>query len=134
MILVLLFFSIWVGVSYFLSLESGWHELKKHYMSTEQYKGKTLSFITGELNGAYFNQTLKVGLNEQGVFIGVIFPFNFGSPDLLIPLKDLTVETIRTGWFGSVLLTLKKHNKKAEFKLSHRTALKLEKLSGITLM
>jgi len=42
------------------------------------------------LGKSSFFSTLIIGLNDDGLFLGVCFPFNFGSNDLLIPINDFS--------------------------------------------
>lgn len=129
----LLFLCLFLGVNYVLSKAAGWHSLKKHYESSDTFQGKKFNFITGKLGATYYRSSLILGLNEQNLFLGVSFPFYFSSPNLQIPTRDIEVKVVKTGLFGSVLFKFKKYDK-VVLKISHRTVVKLEKTSGLSLM
>jgi hypothetical protein len=129
----LFFLCLFLGVNYALSKAAGWHSLKKYYESPDPFQGKTFNFITGKLGATYYRSSLIIGLNEQYLFLGVSFPFNFSSPNLQIPIQDIEIKVVKTGLFGSVLFKFKKYDK-VVLKVSHRTVVKLEKSSGVTFM
>jgi len=78
----------------------------------------------GQLGETCFRSTLIIGVNDDSMFLGVCFPFNFSSPDLLIPLLDIEVSIISTGFFGCVNLKFS-HANLTELSISYRLAKKL---------
>jgi len=112
----LLFFAVmWLGISGFLSLISGWSSLASRFPATEATEGKRFRFVSGSMGLPFvpvnYGSCLFLTINDQGFRLGIFFPFRFLSPPLFIPwaavetaiekrflLMRYTVIRIRENW------------------------------------
>jgi tetratricopeptide (TPR) repeat protein len=79
----------WFFVSYRLSITSGWQTLAQYYEHEDAYRGKTRSTF-GQFGSVRYSDTLTAGLDGQGIYLSVFWPFSFGHKPLFIPWTDLT--------------------------------------------
>ncbi|WP_144012730.1 hypothetical protein [Marinobacter sp. BSs20148] len=84
---------------------------------------------SGRLGKSNFFSTLIIGLERDGLFLGVCFPFNFGSKDLLIPLEEIQHKTIKGILFKKVVVSFTNHPEK-KLEIPSRLAKKLNSTSG----
>ncbi len=90
----------WFGGSYALAKESGWQNLAKKYGNNKD-ENPDENFKTG--NG-YIGKTrhdgiLKVSANNKGLYLRLLFPFNFGHKNLFILWQEITDITSESGLF-----------------------------------
>ncbi len=100
---ILLFVTMWLGISVFLSLAGGWHRLGKQYRSTRRIKGKLFSFASMSMgNGIFpvnYNGCLFVRIGTDGIEISIFLPFKLLSPRLLIPWNAVAECRQESFWF-----------------------------------
>lgn len=97
----------WVGLLKLISLMDGWSRLAKQYRATAPFDGRRIRLASGELRGGpffgfpcNFGLCLTLGSSAEGLILAVALPFRPGHPPLLIPWRDLTVQTEKR-WLAS---------------------------------
>jgi len=113
------FVVMWVFINIVLAKLSGWMELAKNYRSTKEFEGERWNMRWAKINFVDYKGCINFGSNRNGLYMSVIFPFNFGSKPLLIPWIDiLTIE--KKGWFFDYVVLNFKKNPNVDIKISKR--------------
>ena len=89
-----------------LSYTSGWRSLAKDHWLGSGFDGVIWKWQSGEMRWTNFNHCLKLGASATGIYLGVMPPFHFFSPPLLIPWNEVSVSRGRRFFFQSVKLEL----------------------------
>ena len=82
------FVLMWWIVVHLLAEMSGWYDLAEKFRTTDS----PLQWMWLEYLGmgmVRYGGICRYGFAHQGLFLGVIFPFNFGSPRLFIPKSEI---------------------------------------------
>jgi hypothetical protein len=85
------FVSLWLVVLLLLSYTSGWRALVQRYRLEMPFEGEILRWQSGEMRWTSFNHCLKIGANVTGLYLGVMPPFHFFTPPLLIPWNEISL-------------------------------------------
>ena len=90
----------WPLVMWLISRMSGWATLAKFYRATRPFVGQRYRFQSGTLGkaGSRFNNVLNLGVNEEGLYLSLLFPFGLYSPPLLIPWDDISAQNTQLIW------------------------------------
>ena len=94
----ILFVLMWFTVSFIISKKSGWSILKDKFglsRSENFARNIKLKLGSGNINGVSFANCLRVGANEYGVLLKMLFLFRFGHPPLFIPwsaIKEISTK------------------------------------------
>ncbi|MBI2093912.1 MAG: hypothetical protein HYT88_04245 [Candidatus Omnitrophica bacterium] len=73
-----------------LSKLSHWSTLARQFSENGRFSGRKRHFQSGEVGIVGYGSSLTVGGNPQGLYLGVLWPFAFGSPPLLIPWQSIS--------------------------------------------
>ena|ERR1700752_3227997 len=99
----ILFFSLlWSGVSVVLARIGGWGRLAETYRSEGDFEGRRWKLRSAKVGSVDYANCLTFGVNERGLYMGVLLPFRLAHPPLFIPWSDVGVEE-RRGWFFEYL-------------------------------
>jgi hypothetical protein len=89
---VCLFPLVWVGVIGLISRLGGWGSLAKTYGVPALPEGKRFRFQSLIIQGGWlpgnYRSCVTLVVGEEGLGIGVLWPFRFRHPPLLIPWSD----------------------------------------------
>ena len=97
--LMFILFPVWMAIVLFvLRYVSGWDVLMRAYRTQKRFSRTVSRFCSGYLNSAHFNNSLIVGADEQGLYLGMMFPFSLVFPSLLIPWEDVTAKSVKVFW------------------------------------
>jgi len=120
----------WMVVGLVFSRMSSWASLAQRYRYDEPFSGELLRFRSAAMRfGGHFRSCLTMGVNPQGFFLALSFPFFPGHPPLFIPWNDITVHRTRFLWVKGVELDLGREPA-IPLRLSERLATKLAALPG----
>jgi hypothetical protein len=99
------FLMAWLLGALGVSFLGGWADLARVYRSPSPFEGQRWKFQSAYLRfWANYSNCLTVGVNPQGLYLAVWFPFRIGHPPLLIPWQDLSVRERKVFlWKGSEL-------------------------------
>lgn len=98
---LLFFLALWFGISFLLSVFGGWRQLSKHYRSTGLFKGQRFYFQSAAMRlRASYNSVLTFGINIEGLYLSVLFPFRIGHPPLFVPWEDISCTEKPGRFFG----------------------------------
>jgi hypothetical protein len=91
----LIFFSIFIPFCLFIILyfakSSGWIKLSKKYKNKEKFEGVVIKNITANFkSNNYSNGVLNIGINDQFIHFSINPFFKFFTPNLLVPLDDVS--------------------------------------------
>jgi len=87
---VLLIIGLWFGVNLVISFVSGWAELARVYRFRGQFLGETWSFQSGQMRMLMgIGNAMKVGADQQGLYLSLLFMFRPGKPPLYVPWQDI---------------------------------------------
>ncbi len=87
----LFFLALWFGISFLLSVFGGWRQLSQHYRSTGLFKGQRFYFQSAAMRlRVSYNSVLILGINSEGLYLSILFPFRIGHPPLLVPWEDIS--------------------------------------------
>lgn len=102
--LVLGFVGLWLAMSAFLSLLSGWHALARSFRSEGPAEGERFERCPGALGFGQlpvsYGRMLSVTVSAEGFSLSVLFLFRFMHPPLFIPWSAIErCENVRR-WFS----------------------------------
>ena len=97
---IVFFLVMWVGIVKIVSFVSGWNILTKLYKKQDEFTGKKWHFQSLSSNSANYSGCVTFGANNEDMFIGVLFPFRVGHPDLVIPLREITGKEYKAMFLG----------------------------------
>ena len=101
----LIFLAAWLGISFLLSLLSGWWQLSQYYRSTGSFKGRRFYFQSAAMRlWVSYNNVLILGVSPEGFYLSIFFPFRAGHPPLLVPWEDISCEEKPGRFFGGFKL------------------------------
>jgi hypothetical protein len=85
-----------------ISVVGGWRRLAERFRTQEPFYGEYWGWQSAQLRGwCNYNHCLKVGANPEALYLAVNFPFGMFHPPLLIPWREIEVETGKVcfGWY-----------------------------------
>lgn len=88
---IVLLSALWSGVVFLMSYLSGWQRLALKYKAPLPTR-RLYTGISGRIGGVSYNGILRLGFNENGLYLHVMSLFGIGHPPLLFPwsmLKNL---------------------------------------------
>lgn len=87
----LFFLALWFGISFLLSVFSGWRQLSQYYRSSGLFKGRRFYFQSAAMRlRASYNSAFIVGVSSEGLYLSILFLFRVGHPPLLVPWEDIS--------------------------------------------
>jgi hypothetical protein len=89
-------FVVLVICAVFLTISrlGGWALLGRRFRATEPCHGESWSWQSGQFRGwCNYNHCLTVGVNPEALYLSVQIPFRLFHPALLIPWREIEVET-----------------------------------------
>lgn len=82
------------AVSILIAWLSGWSLLARRFRATEPWNGESWRWQSARFRGwCGYNNCLRVGADPQSLSLAVIMPFGLFHPALLIPWREIEVET-----------------------------------------
>jgi hypothetical protein len=93
------FAGAWIGVLWLIGQLSGWARLATRYRTREPRPLGAMSFVTASLQGVRMNNSLIVGIAEDGLDLRAPLMFRPGHPPLRIPWSVIRVEGESSGVF-----------------------------------
>ncbi|MGH8050326.1 MAG: hypothetical protein ACREPB_06695 [Arenimonas sp.] len=91
--LILLLPVLWIGITAFLSLISGWHNLSSTFCRSETATGEVFNGVSGTIGRKYFpvnySNCLSITVTPQGFYIRLLFIFRILSPQLYLPWQKI---------------------------------------------
>lgn len=96
--------SLWVIACYLFSRVSGWSQLAIHYKATNYIPTGDLSRCwtpySATLGRVRSKNVIKIGANQDGLFLKVFILFRLFHPNLFIPWRDVSCKRIENIVFG----------------------------------
>ena len=90
----------WCGISVLMSFLSGWWELSRNYRSTTIFDGTRFRFQSASMRlGTSYGNCVNLGVNQNGLYLSVLFLFRLGHPPLFIPWPDVSTTKKRFLFF-----------------------------------
>ncbi len=126
----LLFVSLWVIVLLVVSRMSGWNSLAERFRYDSWFDGEVWKWQSGRMRWCNYNGCMKLGANSTGLYLGLIPPFRFFSPTLLVPWEEVSVSRGQMLLFSYVQLALGRELK-VPLKIRPRLAEKLRAAAGL---
>jgi hypothetical protein len=86
--------SLFCGVLFVISGLGGWLLLGRRFTASDGFCGETWSWQSGQFRGwCNYNHCLTVGASPEALYLEVQMPFRLFHPSLLIPWREIEVET-----------------------------------------
>jgi hypothetical protein len=77
-----------------ISVLGGWRLLARRFRAQEPFYGESWGWQSGQLRGwCNYNHCLIIGATSEALYLAVNAPFGFFHPPLLIPWREIEVET-----------------------------------------
>lgn len=96
------FVAFWLFISWVISIMGGWSSLAQKYPLYEKFQGRQ-TVTSGRVGMCNYGGALKIGANDEGLYLGVFFLFRFGHKPLMVPWESIKVER-KKKWFSRRLL------------------------------
>ena len=128
---------LWMSIVFLLSRFSGWNALAEHYKSdrpigASKNRFRTMSLGRGTLMDVNFSNVVTMENDSEAIALSLLFPFNFYHPRIVIPLQEISAETIRyLGFLKAVRFTFAK-NPEIKLTASKSWATRIEQRSNGT--
>ena len=93
---VVCFIGLWWGVTFLMSKMSGWSTLAEQFRlrDKDSFTGQRKYCRWGKIGLIGYNNCLKVGVSQEGLYLALMPLFRVGSPPLLIPWMHVSkIET-----------------------------------------
>ena len=105
------FVTVWVLVSYVLSLLSGWHSLARKFRNdtppTANARAAGPLFYRVNLNDwVGYSSVIRIINAPRGMYFSVVFPFRIGHPRIFIPWDQIKISKTKRWWRNYLVLTL----------------------------
>lgn len=122
------FISIWVFVSFLLSVAGGWRNLGKIYLADGAFDGKKWYFQSLKMGVVNYNSCVNIAANENSLYISVLPIFRIGHPPLNIPFSELQGKEYK-GWIFRYVIIHTDKAKGTNIKLFKKQADRVEHLA-----
>jgi hypothetical protein len=100
-IFILYFVSLWCVVAAAISVVGGWHQLSKKFRQVHPFDGVSDGLQSGQMRWfANYRGCLRLGANEEGLYMGVLSIFRFMHPPLLVPWNQIRAFRAKRWLFG----------------------------------
>src|SRR5437016_3950071 len=102
------FVSLWLLVVAIVSLVGGWFQLSRKFSLIGPFDGVSEGLQSGQMRWlAKYRNSLRLGANEDGLYLAVFFFFRFMHPPLFVPWSEIKVRRQKRWLFGEyVTLTM----------------------------
>lgn len=114
LLLGILFVGVWFFYLKLFSIHSGWSLLAKEFGFKGKFSGKIFRCLN--ING--YNTT-HVGLNEDGLYLAVVFPFRPFHKPLFIPWEKIKFASGKRLFFSGYYITIDSYEKYKFFILNN---------------
>jgi hypothetical protein len=85
------FVALWILVTYWIALSSGWRLLAKRFRFQGVFEGRKRHMQSARMRAmARYNNVLTIGADNTGLFIVPMFLFRAWHPPLFIPWVEIT--------------------------------------------
>jgi hypothetical protein len=87
------FVVLWIGTMNLVAWASGWKRLAERFRGQAEFSGSVWSWQSAQMRfGVNYNNCLKVGADQAGLFIRPTVLFRSGHLPLYIPWIEITVQ------------------------------------------
>ena len=108
LIFLIIFISFLLLIFSSFSESTGWSKLSEKYKNKNKFDGVIIKNISANFTKSNtFNGILNIGINEQFIHLSINPFFKFFTPNLLVPIHDLT-------------FSIEKHNLIFKFKMEFK--------------
>jgi hypothetical protein len=81
-------------IFFVISRIGGWATLARRFRATEPFYGETWGWQSAKFRGwCNYNNCLTVGASQEALYLSVMIPFRLFHPPLMIPWREIEVET-----------------------------------------
>lgn len=89
--------TMWVLVLLTISRLSGWSRLAERYSTSAAPESCVMRMVRAQWGSIMITGNIyTMACNNDGLYLGVLFPFRLGHPPLLIPWHDIKAEKINS--------------------------------------
>ena len=82
------------AVFFVVSQLGGWALMSKRFRAEGEFAGESWNWQSAQLRGwCNYNNCLTVGADQESLYLSVVLPFRLFHPALLIPWREIEVET-----------------------------------------
>ena len=101
------FIGLWLMGMYITALLGGWRELSAKYALEGGFEGRIFTG-SGQMGIMNYGGSLRIGGNQSGLYMGVVFLFRPGHPPLYIPWSDISCEAQKGFLFTRIIVRFAK--------------------------
>ena len=125
------FLGLWIVVTYWIALTSGWRLLAKRFRFQGIFTGAKWSMQSARMRTmSHYNNALTIGADMTGLYIAPVFFFRIWHPPLFIPWVEITaVRKTQLFFFKFVELRLGR-SEEVPFTIRVRLAAEIEAAAG----
>jgi hypothetical protein len=92
------FVTLWCCVCYLMSFLSGWQRLAGKFRAESPFRGFLKKYTSARMRFVDFGHCLNIGANSEGLHLSVMILFRVGTPQLLIPWREIRVGKTTGFW------------------------------------
>jgi hypothetical protein len=89
------FVGLWLLVTLIISRVSGWTRLAESYRFDQPFTGTMFRWQSVSLGRTGYNNSLQLGVNDQGLYMAPMALFRMFHPPLFLPWSEVSVQRIR---------------------------------------
>ena len=128
--------ALWVGILWIVARTSGWLTLSERYAAEVPFNGKrcrcrTIYLLNGSKQAKY-KGSIKLKVNEEGLYLRPILLCRVYHPSLYIPWTDIS-KTTETVMSFSIARLKFKQTPFVSMRISDRGVMHLEEIKGSTI-
>ena len=125
------FLGLWIFVTYWIALTSGWRLLAKRFRFQGVFTGAKWSMQSARMRmTAHYSGALTVGADNTGLFIVPFFLFRAWHPPLFIPWVEITATAKTQLYFFKVVELRLGRSEEIPFRINARLAAEVEAAAG----
>jgi hypothetical protein len=94
------FVAVWIAVGFLVGTFSGWRLLASRFRLEGEFCGNVHIWQSARMKSYMdYHGVLKIGANDEGLYLATSFLFRLGHPALLIPWREIELGPRRRKWF-----------------------------------
>jgi len=130
-LLPLCFVGFWCLITGLVSFLGGWHTLSERFVATTPFPGITEGLQSGQMRwGVNYRGCLRLGANQEGLSLSVLFLFRFMHPPLFIPWHEIRVSRRKRLLFGDYVTLSIEREQEIPLRIAGATAQMLSDSAG----
>ncbi len=103
---VIFFIAMWLFVSFIFSRLTGWNKLSGKYRAQSIPKIKLMRAVQVSWDSLMLAGNIyTLGGSDNGLHLGVLFPFRFCHPPLFIPWQDIEAKRVKRLFMSRIQLS-----------------------------